>query len=96
MRIPVDTLEFKMRVASVDIWKRITPALEELGYAWRTGTPLSDFYPHPDAYGFLLKVDKTVVYCRSESSYHSHDCPEFDCNLILRNQHCTVDTSEFE
>lgn len=95
MRIPVDTLGFKMRVMSEDIWKRITPALEELGYVWRDGTPLRNFYPS-NVYGFLFKFDKNVVYCSSESSYYSHNCPEFDCHLILRNQHCTVDTSEFE
>lgn len=95
MRISVGTLEFKMRVMSEDIWKRITPALEELGYVWRDGTPLSNFYPR-DVYGFHFRGDKTVVYCSSESSYYSYDCPEFDCHLILRNQHCTVNTSEFE
>lgn len=95
MRIPVDTLGFKMRVMSVDIWKRITPALEELGYVWRDGTPLSNFYPR-HAYGIICKWDKTVIYCESENSYRRHDCPEFDCNLILRNQPCTVNASEFE
>ena len=94
MSIPVDT--FKMRVMGKDMWKLIAPALEKLGYTWRTGTPLSNFYPEPNVYGFIFRVDKTVVHCGSESTYDRHDCPEIDCNFILRNQRCTVNTSEFE
>ena len=94
MSIPADA--FKMRVMGKDMWKLIAPALERLGYTWRTGTPLSNFYPEPNVYGFIFRVDKTVVHCGVESTYDRHDCPEMDCNLILRNPHCTVNASEFE
>jgi len=94
MSIPADA--FKMRVMGKDMWKLIAPALERLGYTWRTGTPLSNFYPEYNVYGFIFRVDKTVVHCGCESTYDRHDCPEMDCNLILRNPHCTVNASEFE
>lgn len=99
MRIPVDITAFKMKVVSVDIWKRIAPALEELGYVWGDGTSLSNFYPLADvhhAYGLIFGFDKSVTYCSSEFSYNLHDCPELDYNLALHNQHCSVSASEFE
>ena len=94
MSIPVDT--FKMRVMGKDMWKLIAPALEKLGYVWNDGTPLSKFYPRRNVYGFIFRIDKSVVHCSFESTYDRHDCPEIDCNHILRNQHCAVYASEFE